>query len=87
MIGRILDVTYATSHVFQHEETTVEGGERCVFSSWKYSLCQLTSHENIKVRCALCAGDKVLSASKTRSQIWSRRTAQLSYRASRTRWC
>ena len=57
---------------------TMEGGERCTFSSWKYShYFEFVSaqDENIKERCTLCAGYKVLSSFK---KIWSGSTAQLS---------
>ena len=73
------DVTYATSHIFQHEDNTTcntmqphkhkqqwreERDAR--FLSWKYSHFEFVSakDENIKVHCALCAGDKVLSSFK-----------------------
>ncbi len=46
----------------------MEGGERCAFSSWKYShYFEFVSakDDNIKVRCTLCAGgNKVLSSYK-----------------------
>ncbi|KAI2647786.1 E3 SUMO-protein ligase ZBED1 [Labeo rohita] len=45
----------------------MEGGERYAFSSWKYShYFEFVSakDDNIKVRCTLCAGDKVLSSFK-----------------------
>ena len=45
--------------VISRTRTTVEGGERCVFSSWKYSHYfefMSAKDENIKVRCT---GDKV----------------------------
>ena len=40
----------------------MEGGERCTFSSWKYShYLEFVSakDERIKVCCILCAGDKI----------------------------
>ena len=73
------DVTYTTSHVFStrtthvlhhaatQTHTTMEGGERCTFFSWKYShsfWAVSAKDENIKVCCTLCAGDKVLSSFK-----------------------
>lgn len=74
------DVTYATSHIFSMRlQTTnspprgspnvniMEGGERYTFSSWKYShYFEFVSakDDNIKVRCTLCAGNKVLSSFK-----------------------
>ena len=45
----------------------MEGGERCAFSSWKYSYYfefVPAKDENIKVCCTLCARNKPLSSFK-----------------------
>ena len=73
----------------------MEGGERCAFSSWKYShYFEFVSAKdgNIKVRCTLCAGgDKVLSSYKNttsnlKKHLESQHCSQ-TYRASPSRWC
>ena len=72
--------TQVWHHAATQTHTTMEGGERSTFSSWKnsrYFEFLSAKDENIKVHCKLCAGDK---ASNTQRQIWrnlwSRSTVQ-----------
>uniref|UniRef100_A0A3Q2PK85 BED-type domain-containing protein n=1 Tax=Fundulus heteroclitus TaxID=8078 RepID=A0A3Q2PK85_FUNHE len=57
----------------------MQGEEKCAFSSWKYShyFKFMSSKDDIKVRCTLCGGDKVLSSLKnTTSNLKKHLTSQ-----------